>query len=74
MVILAYSYVYFIFMFVFCFCILLGFFVCFFVLFLLALVCVLGLSNSLFELILAITLKGFTVSGPLPPFLLRGQP
>ena len=52
----------FFFMFVFCFC---------FFLFLLASVCVLVLSNSPSKLILAITLKGFTVSGP-PPSLSAG--
>ena len=49
-------------MFVFCFC---------FFLFLLASVCVLVLSNSPSKLILAITLKGFAVSGP-PPSLSAG--
>ena len=52
----------FFFMFVFCF---------FVFLFLLASVCVLVLSNSPSKLILAITLKGFTVSGP-PPSLSAG--
>ena len=52
----------FFFMFVFCF---------FVFLFLLASVCLLVLSNSPSKLILAITLKGFTVSGP-PPSLSAG--